>query len=448
MPVWPDKNGSLLNKYLQHLPASAKRNDYRSVLRRFECFVRARPGLNQATLSAWLHAWKARSLLSTTLQRAQWVNRFLDWLVAQQAIAINPFAELRRNYGCHSTAVLSKALLSPKPAEALEALRPLSPYGSHLGATMREHVKRMRTLGFRYEHEQRFLRFDRFLQQRPGASREPLATLVGEYAARAPSAADKLVRIGVGRVLAKALNRSGVPTAPPKWDRVLVQEARRKRCRPYIYTPEQIGQLLQAALRYPSPFAPLRPVTLYTMLILAYCAGLRVGEIVRLKLQDLDLAEGSIEVRNTKFFKSRRLPLSSSAVSALRGYLQARRSAGVPEEPDAQLFWHKKRPYSYITTKALLRHVIRRAGLNTGTGRGGPRVHDLRHAFVVHRVTAWYRQGINPQNRLPYLAAYLGHRDIHSTLVYLTITQELLQHANNRFRAAEADVLKLIQGEL
>jgi len=184
------------------------------------------------------------------------------------------------------------------------------------------------------------------------------------------------------------------------------------------------------------------------MLILAYCAGLRVGEIVRLKLQDLDLAEGSIEVRNTKFFKSRRLPLSSSAVLALRGYLQARRSAGVPEEPDAQLFWHKKRPYSYITTKALLRHVIRRAGLNTGTGRGGPRIHDLRHAFVVHRMTAWYRQGINPQNRLPYLAAYLGHRDIHSTLVYLTITQELLQHANNRFRAVEADVLKLIQGEL
>src|SRR5262249_10194255 len=82
--------------------------------------------------------------------------------------------------------------------------------------------------------------------------------------------------------------------------------------------------------------------------------------------------------------------------------------------------------------------VIRRAGLNTGTGRGGPRVHDLRHTFVVHRVTAWYRQGINPQNRLPYLSAYLDHRDIHSTLVYLTITQELLQHANNRFRAAEA----------
>jgi integrase/recombinase XerD len=62
-------------------------------------------------------------------------------------------------------------------------------------------------------------------------------------------------------------------------------------------------------------------------------------------------------------------------------------------------------------------------------------------------MTQWYRQGINPQGRLPYLAAYLGHRDIHSTLVYLTITQELLQHANERFRTAEAQVLKVIQGE-
>ncbi len=61
---------------------------------------------------------------------------------------------------------------------------------------------------------------------------------------------------------------------------------------------------------------------------------------------------------------------------------------------------------------------------------------------------AWYREGINPQSRLPYLATYLGHKDINSTLVYLTITQELLQQANQRFRVAEADVLQVIQGKL
>jgi integrase len=110
------------------------------------------------------------------------------------------------------------------------------------------------------------------------------------------------------------------------------------------------------------------------------------------------------------------------------------------------LFVHEKGGYSQITAGALLKNVIRRAGLNTGRGRGGPRIHDIRHTFVVHRMTEWYREGINPQNRLQYLATYLGHLNIHSTLIYLTITQELLQHANARFRGAEASVLKAIQG--
>ena len=192
------------------------------------------------------------------------------------------------------------------------------------------------------------------------------------------------------------------------------------------------------------PRAPLRSLTLYTMLALAYCAGLRLAEIVGLKLGDLDLNADCIEVLDTKFFKSRRLPLSATAIAALRDYLKARAKAGAPAESDAPLFWHAKGGCGYVAAGAHLRRVIQVAGLKT-TGRKGPRVHDLRHAFVDHRMTMWYEQGINPQTRLPYLAAYLGHRNIHSTLVYLTITQELLQHANERFRTSEADVLQVIQ---
>jgi integrase len=312
---------------------------------------------------------------------------------------------------------------------------------------MRDHVQRMRTLGFRYGHESRFLRFDRFLQERPGAKNETLTTLVGEYVALAPSASEKLLRISVGRIIARALERSGTPTAQPKWDRALVQEMHRKRNRPYIYTEKQVSLVLETALSYPSPYAPLRPLSLYTMLVLAYCAGLRVGEIARLTLKDVDLAAGTIEVRNSKFFKSRCLPLSSTAVSAIASYLKARKQGGITDEPASALFWNQRRSYSLITMEQLLRDVIRRAGVNTTTGRGGPRIHDLRHTFVVHRMTTWYRQGINPQSRLPYLAAYLGHRDIHSTLVYLTITQELLQQASGRLRFAEPEVMKVIQGK-
>jgi integrase/recombinase XerD len=447
MPVWRDNDESLLDEYIRQLPPSNKRRSYRGLIRQFQGFVGDRGEFNQRAIRSWLRAPNERCV-QTTLARAQWVDRYLDWLVKRGAISHNPFAELRRKYGCRRTAPIARALLNRNPTHALEALRSPTRYGSHLGPTMRDHVQRMQTLGFRYGHESRFLRFDRFLQERPGARNETLITLIREYVALAPSASEKLLRISVGRLIARALERSGTPTVQPKWDRALVQEMHRKRNHPYIYTTKQLSLLLETALSYPSPYAPLRPLSLYTMLILAYCAGLRVGEIARLKLNDVDLVAGTIEVRNSKFFKARRLPLSPTAVSALAKYLKVRQQAGISSDPATAVFWNQRRPYSLITTEQLLRDVIRRAGVNTKIGRGGPRVHDLRHTFVVHRMTTWYRQGINPQSRLPYLAAYLGHRDIHSTLVYLTITQELLQHASDLLKSAEPDVIKVIQGKL
>ena len=272
-----------------------------------------------------------------------------------------------------------------------------------------------------------------------------MSKLVYEYAATACSPACRLQRIGTGNQVAKALTRSGVPTPPIEGDRLLTREVARKRVGPHIYSIEQVRCMLEKARGY-SPFrAKLRPAILYTMFVLAYCAGLRLGEIVRLEIQDVDLREGAIEVRNTKFFKSRRLPLSASALAALREYLETRRRSGASQEPEARLFVHDGRPYSIVTVGQLVKRVLCLAGVGKSTGHGGPRFHDLRHTFVVHRMMEWYRQGINPQSKLPYLAAYLGHRDIHSTLVYLTITQELLQHANSRFRSAEASVLAAIK---
>jgi integrase/recombinase XerD len=93
-------------------------------------------------------------------------------------------------------------------------------------------------------------------------------------------------------------------------------------------------------------------------------------------------------------------------------------------------------------TGKLLVHVLRRSGLQPIKGRRGPRVHDMRHAFVVNRMLTWYREGIKPQTRLPYLATYLGHKDINSTLVYLTTTQGLLQQAGERFRVRGAAFLR------
>jgi site-specific recombinase XerD len=178
------------------------------------------------------------------------------------------------------------------------------------------------------------------------------------------------------------------------------------------------------------------------MLVLAYCAGLRMGEIVHLVIGDVRLEEGLIEIRDTKFFKSRRLPLTSSVLEALRAYLRARLQTGANTAADSPLFWHDKNGYAYITANHLLRRVLRKAGLKPNAGRVGPRIHDLRHTFVVHRMLAWYREGADVQARLPYLWTYLGHRDLHSTIVYLTVTQELLQEASERFRKLGASLLQ------
>ena len=158
------------------------------------------------------------------------------------------------------------------------------------------------------------------------------------------------------------------------------------------------------------------------MIVLGCCVGLRLGEIVRLDIDDVDMAAGQITVRETKFFKTRTLPLSQSVLVALGEYLVARRRAGASQVGTSGLFWHGKRAerYSYVMVEKLLVRVLRRAGVKPEKGRVGPRVHDLRHAFVVNRMLQWYRDGINPQVHLPYLATYLGHKDINSNGTYIS----------------------------
>jgi integrase len=206
------------------------------------------------------------------------------------------------------------------------------------------------------------LAFDRYLQQRTGASAQPLSWLIREYADLASTAEARLERMQSGRTLAQGLQRLDPAITPPILDKMVIREALRHRRRPYIYTEEQVRSLLAAALDMPSPRAPLRPLTLYTMLVLGYCAGLRVGEFTRLALADFRLDDGTIEIRNTKFFKSRRLPLTASVVADLERYVAARQQAGASQEPAAALFWNEQggRGYTVVTAQHLLTDVMDR----------------------------------------------------------------------------------------
>jgi integrase len=239
------------------------------------------------------------------------------------------------------------------------------------------------------------------------------------------------------------------PTVPVlSLDDGVGRAARQGNRRPHLYSDEEIRKILQSALSYPSPKAPLRPLTLFTMLMLAYCAGLRGREIARLRLGDVDLRDESIDVHETKFFKHRRVPLAPGAMAALTRYLNAREKAGAKTSMQSELFWSPQtgRGYSVKVMRLMLTDVLRRAGVKPPRGAVGPRIHDLRHTMVGHRMSAWYKSGINPQSKLPYLATYLGHKDIRSTLHYLNITPELLQEAGERFRKNGAAMLRAAEG--
>lgn len=454
MTPWPDTDGKTIDLYLGQLRLRCPDSPiyYRQVLQSFWEIARRQCSpsqVNRDVLEAWLRERTAHWPESTLLHRARIVNRFLDFLAREALIVSNPVADLRAEYHAKSDKAVLRALLAPDADQALEALRQFRPFDSVLGDLMRNHIALMQARGYRYQTQARwFWRFDRFLQAHPELAAEPAPVMLQHWVAARPTANHAAECESLARALTKAQHHNDPDTKPRRPDPRPAQQVARQWRRPYIYSPEEVRRLLDIARTYPCARSPLRPISLYTMLVLTYCAGLRLGELARLDLADVDLQVGTITIRETKFFKSRILPLADSALFALRDYLEARRKAKAPQSPESGLFWHDQGNARY-TSRAIagcLVDILRLAGIKPPKGKIGPRIHDLRHSFVVNRILQWYRAGINPQDKLPFLATYLGHRDIHSTLVYITVTQEILQQANERFRAFGSHCLQVSEG--
>jgi integrase len=174
--------------------------------------------------------------------------------------------------------------------------------------------------------------------------------------------------------------------------------------------------------------------TFRTLILLLYGAGLRVSEAVALTVDDLDLSAATIIVRNTKFFKTRLLPIGPKLLTTLRSYSGERLAHCGQASPGSAFFVGRRGPISRQTADHYFRIVRRRVGIARYDGAYfQPRLHDLRHTFAVHRLVAWYRQGADVQLLLPKLSTYLGHIGLAETQHYLTMTPELLREAGRRF---------------
>ncbi len=204
---------------------------------------------------------------------------------------------------------------------------------------------------------------------------------------------------------------------------------------PYIYTREELHRLLDSTAYFPKYPRKLQAHTLRAILLLLYGAGLRVSEALALTLEDVDLSDAVITIRDTKFNKTRLVPLGLELNQVMVQYAASRNKAGHAQTGTAPFFVLRRGgsvPVQLVEQR--FKYLREHAGVSRADGASyQPRLHDLRHTFSVHRLTSWYQQGADVQKLLPQLATYLGHVNIAATQVYLTMTPELLQAASLRF---------------
>jgi site-specific recombinase XerD len=203
---------------------------------------------------------------------------------------------------------------------------------------------------------------------------------------------------------------------------------------PHLFDLHEAKRLLEAARALPDRSrAPHRGLVYEMIFSLLYGLGLRVGEVSRLKLGDVDLSRDTLFIRDTKFSKSRLVPFGPRLAQRLRDYVAER--FGEARTPDLPLFSFTKRGCICEGSISQTFHMlVPRLALHVPPGASPPRAHDLRHSFAVGTLLRWYKEGIDPNSRLIHLSTFLGHVDPCSTAVYLTITDDLLREADQRFR--------------
>jgi integrase len=204
------------------------------------------------------------------------------------------------------------------------------------------------------------------------------------------------------------------------------------RLTPHIYSDAEIGELLAAARRLP-PEGTLRPITYETIFGLIACSGLRISEVLNLRWGDVDVARALLTVRQTKFRKSRHVPLHATAVAALERYMDARARHGATSA-DAPLFLSSSGgPLPKRTVHGVFQKIRTQQGWINRGAHAEIRIHDLRHAFICRRVQLWHDGGADIDNAMAALSTYVGHVKISDTYWYLTGVPDLMAVAGRRF---------------
>jgi integrase/recombinase XerD len=301
---------------------------------------------------------------------------------------------------------------------------------SGLHRQLEDYLALRRAMGFKLERHEKLLgQFVDYL------AAHHVAALTIEHAlawASAPSSADMrwcAARLSVVREFAAYLHaQDPAHQIPP---RGLVPHLTR-RAVPYLYTDHEISALIAAAAALS---IPLRAATYQTLVGLLAATGMRVGEAIRLDHEDFDDQSGVLTVRDSKFGKSRQLPLHPTTTTRLHDYLELRDQLCSRPSTTALLLSARGYRLRYERLWETFHRLVVQAGLQPRSPGCVPRIHDLRHTFAVTTLLGWYRDGADVPALLPRLSTYLGHADPKHTYWYLSAAPELLALAAGRLDA-------------
>ena len=295
---------------------------------------------------------------------------------------------------------------------------------SALAQGIRDYLELRQGLGFKLSDTARYLpNFARFLDEQ-GASyiTTPLAIRWATQPATAGQTqwARRLTMVRLFALYWSAHDpRTEVPPAgaiPGRWRRV----------QPYLYNDDEIRRLIDAARRLGTSTG-LRPETYATLFGLLVVTGMRIGEVIALDSDDVDLDKGVLTIRRTKFGKSRLVPVHDSTRAALRRYARCRARIYPRPSTPSFLLGERGRRLTWWTVRWTFIQLSRQIGLRGPTDSHGPRLHDFRHRFAVQALLGWYRAGIDVEQRIPHLSTYLGHTHVTDTYWYLSAVPELMQ---------------------
>jgi integrase/recombinase XerD len=200
---------------------------------------------------------------------------------------------------------------------------------------------------------------------------------------------------------------------------------RPERAQPYLYTEAEIQRLMEAARGMQAQFM-LQPLTYYCLLGLLSVSGLRISEVLNLRLQDVRWDDSLLIICNSKFGKSRLVPLHATTQAVLADYA-VHRNRWFRDQLDAHFFCSRTgRRLDEGQVRRIFYRLSRQTGIRGASASRGPRLHDLRHRFAVETLLRWYRNGDDVTRRLPALSTYLGHGHVSDTYWYLSNTPELM----------------------